>query len=340
MNDRIVRLLLPFGTLFLFFVIMAVFGSGGFFTLTNFTNVLERSSIYIIVGVGMTFVIITAGIDLSVGSMMGLSGMVGGFVMHLMVTSWMMGPEDTMLPNQVDQVILWAGTFAGILTGALLGFLNGILITRLKLHPFIVTLGHLSVFRGACLLINLKNPFNLPYYHAFLDTDILGIPVPVMLAILCLLTGFFLLKFTRFGRHVFAIGSNREAAFHTGINVNWTLIMVYTLTGLLAGIAGLIMAARASTAQPTAAKTYELYIIAAVVIGGTSLLGGRGGLLGTFVGALLILFLRNGFRMLNLPESIEEVSSEIQLVVVGYLIILAVAVDQFARSKLAARRNA
>lgn len=315
--NKLVRQLLPFGSLILIVCILSALRPDTFLTMDNFLNVLRRSSVNGIIAVGMTAVIISAGIDLSVGSMMALSGMVGAWVMIVIG-----GPNP-------EGAALVVGTLAGIITGIICGLLNGVLITKLKLPPFIVTLGTMSSFRGISYVMNAGKPYNIPHYKYLNEGIVLGLPISVIIfAVIILLAGF-VLKYTRLGRYTYAIGSNREAAFHAGVNVDSYLIRIYTFTGLVVGIAAMITTSRAVSAQPTAGVTLELDIIAAVVIGGASLSGGRGTIIGTLIGTLLISFLRNGCTLL-------DISTNVQLIVIGGIIIAAVAVDQLARSKAAA----
>ncbi len=319
--SKFVRQLLPFGSLILIVCILSALRPDTFLTADNFLNVLRRSSVNGIIAVGMTAVIISAGIDLSVGSMMALSGMVGAWVMIVVG-----GPN----PEGAALVI---GTLAGIVTGLVCGLLNGVLITKLKLPPFIVTLGSMSSFRGISYVMNAGKPYNIPHYKYLNEGVVLGLPISVLIFAVIIVLAAFLLKYTRLGRYTYAIGSNREAAFHAGVNVDSYLIRIYALTGLVVGIAAMITTSRAVSAQPTAGVTLELDIIAAVVIGGASLSGGRGTIIGTLIGTLLISFLRNGCTLL-------DISTNVQLIVIGAIIIVAVAVDQLARSKAAAGRRA
>ena len=319
--NKLARQLLPFGSLILIICILSALRPDTFLTVDNFLNVLRRSSVNGIIAVGMTAVIISAGIDLSVGSMMALSGMVGAWVMIVVGGT---NPEG---------IALIVGTLVGIVTGLACGGLNGVLITKLKLPPFIVTLGTMSSFRGISYVMNAGKPYNIPHYKYLNEGIILGLPISVLIfAVIIILAGF-LLKYTRLGRYTYAIGSNREAAFHAGVNVDAYLIRIYALTGLVVGIAAMITTSRAVSAQPTAGVTLELDIIAAVVIGGASLSGGRGTIIGTLIGTLLISFLRNGCTLL-------DISTNVQLIVIGAIIIIAVAVDQLARSKAAAGKTA
>jgi ribose/xylose/arabinose/galactoside ABC-type transport system permease subunit len=262
----------------------------------------------------MTAVIISGGIDLSVGSMLALAGMSG---------AW------TMLKIGGDSMTMAAmlgGTFVGAVVGALCGLLNGALITGLKLPPFIVTLGTMSAFRGISYVMNDGQPFNVPGYN-YLGNGILAlVPVSVVIAVAIVVLASLVLRYTPLGRHTYAIGSNREASFHAGVHVNRNLTAIYALSGLLVGVAAMIATSRTISAQPTAGITMELDIIAAVVIGGASLAGGRGTIIGTIIGTLLIGFLRNGCTLLG-------ISTNVQLIVIGAIIIAAVAVDQMARNK-------
>jgi len=316
--NKLIRQLLPFGTLILIICILSALKPDTFLTTENFLNVLRRSSVNGIIAVGMTAVIISAGIDLSVGSMMALSGMVGAWIMIVIGGT---NPQGAAL------VI---GTFVGIVSGLVCGLLNGVLITKLKLPPFIVTLGTMSTFRGISYVMNDGKPYNVPHYNYLNEAVVMGIPISIIIFVVIIVLAGFLLKYSRLGRYTYAIGSNEEAAFHSGVNVDSYLIRIYALTGLVVGIAAMITTSRAVSAQPTAGVTLELDIIAAVVIGGASLSGGRGTIIGTLIGTLLISFLRNGCTLLN-------ISTNVQLIVIGIIIIAAVAVDQLARSKAEVR---
>jgi len=373
--NKMIRQLLPFGTLTLIICILSALKPDIFLTSENILNVLSRSSVNGIIAVGMTLVIISAGIDLSVGSMLALVGMCAGGIMVMipeLAQNDSGGVFNSMLQWMVDNPtsILLTGSLAGILVGFLCGCLNGTLITKLKLPPFIVTLGTMSAFRGVSYVMNAGKPFDVPSYTFLgsglvplyktlektvlttagkLEKEVLevltpwssvdpqnleegarvvshGIPVCIILFAVIVVIAGFVLKFTRLGRYTYAIGSNRQAAFHAGINVDKTLIAIYTLTGLVVAIGALIATSRTVSAQPTAGITLELDIIAAVVIGGASLSGGRGTITGTIIGTLLISFLRNGCTLLG-------ISTNIQLIVIGAIIITAVALDQMARSK-------
>ncbi|OHB66600.1 MAG: hypothetical protein A2Y77_13200 [Planctomycetes bacterium RBG_13_62_9] len=355
--NKFIRQLLPFGTLTLVIAALSALEPDTFLTAENFRNVFSRSSYSGIIAMGMTAVIISGGIDLSVGSMMAVCGMVAGFIMT---------QNGVVVPTAE---LMWIGTIVGIVTGLLCGLLNGSLITMLNLPPFIVTLGTMSAFRGISYVMNKGMMFDVPTYK-FLGEGILplwktieqtvpggenqgshilrvvppwsspdlsglganaqiiphGIPVCVLIFVGIVLIAFFILRYMPLGRYTYAIGSNRQAAYHAGVNVNRNLIAIYAITGIFVGIAAMIATSRTVSAQPTAGQGLELDIIAAVVIGGASLSGGRGTVIGTIIGTLLISFLRNGLTLLG-------ISTNVQLVVIGAIIIGAVALDQMARSK-------
>lgn len=309
--NKYLRQILPFASLLLLLIVLAAIVPDKFLSVNNFLNVLRRSSVNGIIAVGMTMIIISGGIDLSIGSLLAVSGMVGALVMGKMGMGM-----DAML----------VGTAAGILTGVLCGLLNGVMITKLKLAPFIVTLGTMSIFRGVSYVMNDGQPYNVSEYSYLGNGIIAGVPVSVIMFVITAVVAFLTLRYTKLGRYAYAIGSNRDAAFHAGINVDRNLIWIYTLTGLVTGIAAMIATSRTVSAQPTAGIGLELDIIAAVVIGGASLSGGRGTILGTIIGTMLISFLRNGCTLLG-------ISTNLQLIVIGVIIIAAVAVDQIAQSK-------
>jgi len=311
---KFVRQLLPFGSLTLIICILSALKPDTFLTMENLMNVLRRSSVNGIIAIGMTSIIISAGIDLSVGSMLALCGMVGAYAM-IAISG----------PNPQGSALV-AGTAVGVVVGIICGFLNGVLITKLRLQPFIVTLGTMSAFRGISYVMNNGQPYNVPSYKYLGEGAVFGVPISVVIFVVIIAIAGFLLRYSRLGRYTYAIGSNREAAFHAGVNVDRNLIYIYTFTGLLVGIAAMIATSRTVSAQPTAGIALELDIIAAVVIGGASLAGGRGTITGTIIGTLLISVLRNGCTLLG-------ISTHIQLIVIGMIIILAVAVDQLAQTK-------
>jgi len=325
--NRFAKQLLPFCSLIFIISLCTFLEPDNFLSTRNLVNVLCRSSINGIMAAGMTYIIITGGIDLSVGSMLAMCGMIGAASMlYFSGGTWADISSGSYIHLKLGAMI--AGTLVCVLAGAVCGFANGMLITKLKLAPFIVTLGTMSIFRGISYIMNAGKPFAVSDY-SWLDTGrVAGIPSSVILLVIVMIAFWFLLKHTRFGRYTYAIGSNVQTAFHAGINVNKTLVWIYTLTGALVGLASMITVARASTAQPTAGISLELDIIAACIIGGCAPSGGRGTMMGTVIGTLLISFLRNGLTLL-------DISTNVQLVVIGLIIIVAVTADQIATRRKA-----
>ena len=279
-----------------------------FLTVSNLLNVMEQTSINALIAVGMTYVILSGGIDLSVGSVLALAGVLLGSALQAGVP--------------VPAAIL-----AGVAAGALCGIVNGLLVAVGRLAPFIATLGMMSVARGLALLYTDGRPVSgFPPGFRALATGRLGpIPVAVLLTLAVYLLAGFVLQRTRFGRYVYAIGGNEEATRLSGVPVRFHKTMVYVLAGAMSGLAAAVLTARLNSAQPIAGIMYELDAIAATVIGGTSLLGGSGGISGTLVGALIMGVLRNGLNLLG-------VSSFLQQVVVGLVIVAAVLVDSFLKT--------
>jgi ribose/xylose/arabinose/galactoside ABC-type transport system permease subunit len=306
-----VRHLLPFGSLFLIVVFLSIAHPESFLTFDNLLNVLRRSSVFGIMSVGMTLVVITGGIDLSVGSMLALCGMAAATVFNLLDP----GLNGTLTASLV-----------GVLVGLTAGSLNGVLTAGLKLPPFIATLATMSLFRGMALVWTDGQAINVPAFQFLGEGLVMGIPISILIFLFILGGGFFVFRYTTFGRYSFAIGSNREAAWYSGLKVNRHLFWVYALSGALVGAAAMIATSRTVSAQPTAGNGAELDVIAAVVIGGASLSGGRGGVVGTLVGTLLISFLRNGCTLMG-------ISTNAQLIVIGVIIAVAVAVDRKARGE-------
>ncbi len=277
--------------------------SDRFLDVNNLLNVARQVSINAIISVGMTMVILTGGIDLSVGSTVALAGS---------VTAGLLTAGQGM-----STAIL-----AGLLIGVVLGCFNGLLITRANVPPFIATLGTMTAARGFTLVYTDGRPITgMDDAFRFLGGGyIAGIPVPVVLMVIVFAAAYVVLRQTKFGRYVYAIGGNEEAARLSGIHTKKILLSVYSIAGLLAGFSGIIMASRLNSAQPTAGVSFELDAIAAVVLGGTSLSGGMGTIGGTLIGALIIGILDNGLNLLN-------VSSFYQQVAKGAVILLAVIVD-------------
>ncbi|AYQ36186.1 ABC transporter permease [Runella sp. SP2] len=303
------------------FVLCLIIGllSDKFFTVSNFWNVLRQISVNICLSVGMTLVVLMAGIDLSVGSVLALCGAItaGLFKMGIELHS----------QNLYIGFTLLGASLAGVLTGALLGFFNGFVITRFKVPSFVATLAMLTVARGLTMLWTKGFPISgLGEQFAYMGTGwFLGVPVPVWISAGVVALAVFLSDKTKLGRYIYAIGGNENASLLSGININKVKIIVYTIAGGLAAVGGLMVTSRLDSAQPNAGTGYELDSIAAVVIGGTSLSGGKGSIWGTVLGAIIIGVLNNGLVLLN-------VSPFWQQVVKGFVILLAVIIDK-ANSK-------
>ena len=274
-----------------------------FLTVSNLLNVLEQTSINAIVAVGMTYVIISGGIDLSVGSVLA----VAGIALALALESAMPAPAAIVI---------------ALATGTACGLANGVLITFGRLPPFIATLGMMSVARGAALMLAEGRPISgfSEGFRALATARVLTVPAPVLITVVVYLVAHFVLVRTVFGRATYAIGGNEEAARLSGVHVRFHKTAVYGVAGLTSAVAAIVLTARLNSAQPTAGTMYELDAIAATVIGGTSLLGGEGTLVGALIGALIMGVLRNGLNLLN-------VSSFFQQVVIGAVIIGAVLID-------------
>jgi ribose transport system permease protein len=278
-----------------------------FVSLGNAVNVARSVSINAILAAGMTLVILTGGIDLSVGSILAVSGVTG-------VLLWSNG-----IPTPI-------ALLGGVLVGALAGAVNGVFVARFALPAFIVTLGSMTYLRGLAYSLLGGQPLVATElgYRGVGNGSIAGIPQPVIIMIVVYAVLWFVLERTRFGRHVYAVGGNMEGARLAGINVRRVLMSVYMIGGAAAGVAGVIFSARVLSAQPTAGTGYELDAIAAVVLGGTALAGGRGRILGTLIGAVIIGVLSNGLVLMNVPFFY-------QLVIKGIVIIIAIGLDSLKR---------
>lgn len=293
------------GLVLLALVIALSIASPFFLRPGNIEDVLVQSMFVLIVALGITFVLITGGIDLSVGSVMGLSAGVTVYVL-------------------IKGVPVGLAILAGLMTGAVLGLINGLIITRLSISDFIVTLAMLAIARGVLQLITASTPLRgieSDTFDALTDSSVAGIALPVIIAAAIIIVLAILLARTSFGRSVFAIGINPRAAHLSGIDVAQVRLKVYVLSGVLAAASGILLASRLSSVQPALGTNYELTAIAAAVIGGTSLAGGRGTLWGTVVGALLLGVIENGLRLL-------EVNAFWFTIVTGVIIVLAVIFDQ------------
>ena len=298
---------------FLFLVVVLSFSNQYFLTGRNISNVLLQTSINGILAIGMTFVILTRGIDLSVGSVVALAGIVSA---SFATTSSTAGVAGSPYPFFVALPI-------GVLVGASCGALVGVIVSRFNVPAFVATLGMLSAARGLTLIFAGGRPVPAltPEFRWIGTGSILGIPAPVILLAVVFAVSWWLLARTRFGRYVYAVGGNPHAAKTSGINVTRIRFLVYVISGALAGLAGMVLAARTGSALPQAGIAYELDAIAAVVIGGTSLSGGVGRVTGTIIGALIIGVMNNGLDLMGME-------SYYQQVIKGALIVAAVMLDQ------------
>lgn len=289
--------------------------SDKFLTPENGWNILKQISMNLCLSIGMTLVILTGGIDLSVGSMLAFAGAVSAGLLKNGLSIPFLGLDL--------QVTVSGAILAGILVGAALGAFNGAVITRFKLPPFVATLGMLSIGRGLTELWTKGFPITgLGDAFGFIGTGFwFGVPMPVWIMLVLAVVFIVVTRRTRFGRHIYAVGGSERAAMLTGLNVDRIKLAVYTLCGALSGVAGLIFTSRLDSAQPNAGTSFELDAIAAVVIGGTSLSGGRGTIGGTVLGCLIIGVLNNGLFLLN-------VSPFWQKVIKGLVILLAVIIDR------------
>ena len=289
-----------------------------FMTSSNLVGIMQATAVNGVLAIACTFVIVSAGIDLSVGTLMTFTAVITGVVL----TYWGMP--------------MWMGIIAALVTGAACGAVSGTIIAKFKIPPFIATLGMMLILKGLSLVISSVDPmfFNDTPNYTSLSIDSLvskvfpAVPIPngaLILFIVALIAAIILNK-SILGRYIYALGSNEEAARLSGVNVDFWKISTYALCGMICGIAGLLISSRLNSAEPALGQGYELEAIAAVVIGGTSLSGGRGTILGTLIGAFIISVLNNGLRILGVEE-------QWQIVVTGFIIIVAVYVDARLRKK-------
>src|SRR5881396_3225561 len=311
MSDWIKRFL-PFVSLVALCILIAAL-EPRFLSAGNLAGVARQTAVITVIAMGMTVVMVSGGIDLSVGSVMALSGVMGALAM-------------------VSGAPVIIGVATAIAAGTVCGLLTGAAIALLRIPPFIVTLGAMGIYRGVALLVtDGKAVVGVPSSFGYLaEGNLLGfVPVPLLIVVLVAVAIHFLLVNTRPGRYCYAIGSNIEAARYAGIRVSRYQVLFYALLGALTGLAGSIESARLVTGQPTAGEGYELRVIAAVVIGGGSLAGGQGTVIGTIIGALIMGVLANGANLLG-------ISSFAQQVVIGAVIVLAVTFDEFQRRRVEA----
>lgn len=299
-----------FGILILLLAILAVARPGHFFSVSTVTQILAQSSVNILIALGEFFAILIAGIDLSVGSVVALTGMVTA---QLMVAG----------VHPLLSLVL------GVLLGGVLGLINGVLVNRTGLHPFIITLGTQAILRGVTLIIsNSSAVFGFPAsFTRTISINVFGlVPLVAIIALLTAVVLSFLTRQTKLGRNIYALGGNREAAWYAGINVKLHTLIVFMISGLCAGLAGVVLLGRVGSAEPAAATGFETYAIAAAIIGGTSFFGGKGKMFGVVIGGFIIGVINFGMNLLSLPSTLQQV-------VMGALIIGSVALDRFVANK-------
>ena len=323
-GEKIRKILLRGGPIMalLFLIIYLSFATPYFFTVSNLLNITRQSSINAILAIGQTMVIICAGIDLSVGAVLALSASMSAVAMSY----W--------------ELSFGVGILLGLGTGALMGFTTGVIITKGRIPDFIATLGMMAAARGLALILTqglpvpshftaLKLVGYLPPELIWLGSgDVLGIPIPALIIAAVAILGWMILTHTTLGRAIYAVGGNREAARFSGINIERTRIIAYTIMGLLAGVAGIVLTGRLNSANALMGEGAELQSISAVVIGGTNLFGGEGGVFGSLIGAFIMGVLGNGLNLLN-------VSAFWQRLIMGLIIIGVVVFDQWRRRRFA-----
>jgi ribose transport system permease protein len=303
-NSKAAQTALAFSSLILLIILFTI-ASSSFLTPGNIVTILLMTAVNGILAVGITFIIITGGIDLSVGTVMTFGSVITAFFISNLNMS------------------IAVGILAGIVAGVLCGFVNGISITKLHLPPFIATLGMMNITKGLNLIVSGARPIYFtekPEFTRIATTMVFGIPVGVLIFFASALIAVFVLSKTVIGRYTFAIGSNEESARLSGINTDGWKIAIYSMSGAFFGLGGVVMASRVASAQPSLGVGYEMDAIAAAVIGGASLSGGEGSILGTIIGAFIITVLTNGLRILSVPQ-------EWQMVVTGLIVIGAVYLD-------------
>ena len=285
------------------FAAMSLASPKTFLTTSNIMNILRQGSIYAIMAVGMTFPIITGGIDLSQGSVLAVVAIVTGLVIK-------------------DTGSIFLAVTAGIAVGASVGLLNGVVISYVKIPAFIMTLGTMRAMRGVALLITKGSPIDikLPSFRFIGTESLFGIPILVYLVVAVALVGQFILSHTSTGRYIFSLGSNEEAARISGVKIEQNRIKAYLISGVCVAIAAILYISRLGSAQPIAGDGYELEAVAATVIGGTSIMGGEGSALGSIIGAVVVALIKNGMVLL-------QVSTYWQSIIIGLVIVISVTVD-------------
>ncbi|NCC01620.1 MAG: D-allose ABC transporter permease [Clostridia bacterium] len=301
-----------FGTIGIFvllLVILAIVKPDSVFNSTSVPQILKQSSVNILLAVGEFFAILIAGIDLSVGSVAALTGL---FAAKMMIAG---------VPVPV-------AVLCGILLGTVFGLINGLLVNGTGLHPFIITLGTQAIFRGVTLVVsNSRSVYGFPVsFTALMSGKVLGIPIPVIIAILAAIVLWFLTTKCKVGRNIYALGGNLDAAWYSGINVNLHRLIVFMISGTCAGLAGIVLLGRVGAAEPAAATGFETYAIAASIIGGTSFMGGKGKIPGVVVGGLIIGLINYAMTAMTIPSTYQQI-------VMGALIIISVTIDRFIARK-------
>ncbi|KRQ86470.1 Ribose transport system permease protein RbsC [Caloramator mitchellensis] len=304
--DRFKSVLLKFKSLIGLLILCVIISiiTPRFLNINNLLNVLTQVSVNAVIALGMSFVILTGGIDLSVGSILAITGAIAASIV--------------VKSNSLLLAILVA-----LIIGALIGAFNGIVVAKGKIQPFIVTLAAMTIFRGVTYVYTNGTPISgLGKNFTFIgNAKIIGIPFPVVITLFIFLIAWYLINETRFGRYVFALGGNEDSTRLSGINTDRVKLYVYIISGIAAAISGVIVTSRIGSASPNAGTGYELDAIAAVVLGGTSLSGGEGSITGTIIGAMIIGVLNNGLNLMN-------VSPFYQSIVKGLVILLAVLIDK------------
>lgn len=312
-KQRSITSVVAFAVLFIILALTA----NNFLSSGNWSNIVKQTAVVGCTAVGMTFVIITAGIDLSVGS-------IQAFCCVLCAQTLVAFGDNS---NSVAAIA--AAILVSVLCSVILGGINGVLVANLRLPAFIVTFGMMGAARGAALLYTNGGSISIresPTFRIIAEGKIAGFPVPGVIMILLFIIGWTILNKTRFGYYVFAVGGNEESSRLSGINTKLVLLIVYIISGICTGVASVILVARLGTGQPISGDGLEMDAIAATVIGGTSLAGGRGSLFGTFVGAFFIILIKNGLNLLNINAYWQEIA-------VGVAVVIAVAIDATLSSK-------
>lgn len=308
------------GILLILIIALSIMTQGTFLKPQNLINVIVQISAIGIIAVGMTFIIIILGIDLSVGSVIALASVISASLAQLPEAS------NLMYPGLNLPVIV--AVLAGLGVGAACGAINGLLVAKFKIAPFIATLGMMTAASGLASIYTDGRPVSTlqPGFNWLGQGAVLGVPVPIIVFAIVAVLGHLVLNFTRFGRHTYALGGNEQAARVSGISIDKLKFSIFTFTGVLAGLAGMILTARIGSGQPTLGTGIELDVIAATVIGGTSFSGGIGTIWGTVVGALIIGIINNGLDLMN-------VSPFWQKVVKGIIIVVAIIIDELKNRK-------